>query len=237
MILSSIALPASILPTAALQDATAALQEHFSLGAIWQDLTSLATIDQVGLGIVVGLLILGLWRGLWWQVMRLLGLVGAVLCARWMAPKLAPRLSNQFPDLDDRLAAGLPWLLVFLLGLAAAVGLAALGRRLIEALQLGLIDRTLGAVVGALSGALVHAALVAAIAQLAPTKMLEVQLKDTWSEGLLEVVGRRVPFVVDASDGTPLGKLFEWPGVESGANAEQSAPADGVEVNAPAQDD
>ncbi len=237
MIPSFSPLPATTSLTAALQDASAAAKEHSSLGAIWQDLTSLATIDQVGLGIVLGLLILGLWRGLWWQVMRLLGLVGAVLCARWMAPKLAPRLSNQFPDLDERLAAGLPWLLVFLLGLAAAVGLAALGRRLIEALQLGLIDRTLGAAVGAVSGALVHAALVAGIAQLAPTKMIEVQLKDTWSEGLLEVVGRRFPIVVDAGDGTPLGQLFGWPGEDQGASIEQSPPADSVEVNAPAQDD
>ena len=237
MIPSPIALPASTLLAAALQDGTLAPQEHSSLGAIWRDLASLATIDQVGLGIVVGLLILGLWRGLWWQVMRLLGLVGAVLCARWMAPKLAPRLSNQFPDLDERLAAGLPWLLVFLLGLAAAVGLAALGRRLIEALQLGLIDRTLGAVVGALSGALVHAALVAAIAQLAPAKIIEVELRNTWSEGLLEFVGRRFPIVVDAGDGTPLGQLFGWPGEEPDASTEQAPPADGVELNAPAQDD
>ena len=225
----------STLTGPAFQDATAPDAEPSGLGALWQELSSLATIDQVGLGLVVGLLALGLWRGLWWQVMRLLGLVGAVLTARWMAPKLAPRLSSQFPDLDERLAAGLPWLLVFLLGLAAAVGLAALGRRLIEALQLGLVDRCLGAVVGAASGALVHAALVAAIAQLAPTQMIEDQLRDTWSEGLLEVVGRRFPLVVDAGDGTPLGQLFEWPGEAAAASAEQD-PA-GVEVSEPDQGD
>lgn len=198
--------------------------EPSGLSAAWEELVALATIDQVGLGLVGVLLLLGLWRGLWWQVMRLLGLIGAAWTARWMAPKLAPKLAAEFPDLPPRLTEGLPWLLVFLVGLAAAVGLAALGRRLIEALQLGLVDRALGAAVGAVSGALVHAALVAGIAQLAPTQVVESELRNTWSEGLLEVVGRRVPLVVDAGDGTPLSELFEWVPESEGGDIQDDAP-------------
>ena len=41
--------------------------------------SGLATVDQVGLGLLALFSLRGVWRGLWWQVMRLLGL-GAAGC-------------------------------------------------------------------------------------------------------------------------------------------------------------
>ena len=51
------------------------------LQTITSNLSALHWIDQVGLGISALFLALGAWRGLWWQVVRLLGLAAAVAIA------------------------------------------------------------------------------------------------------------------------------------------------------------
>ena len=87
------------------------LPAHFS---------ELAAVDLIGLGLVGVLVILGLWRGLWWQVLRLVGVVAAVIVARVFSPETAAWISEQWPDLEGRLAHGVAWFGIFLLALGAA---------------------------------------------------------------------------------------------------------------------
>lgn len=189
------------------------------VGAFFSDL---AWIDTVGLILVGVLLLLGFARGLWWQVIRLVGLVGAVVLARALSPRFEPRLLEAFPELPPRLAQGLVWLLIFLAGLAAATLLGLLGKKMLEALQLSLLDRTGGALVGAVTGLLIHSALLAALVQLGPEQWVVATVEDTYSEGLLEVVGHQFPLVVNAAEGSEIDGLLQWR-----AKAEAGASSDG----------
>ena len=60
------------------------------LQTVAEDGLPLAWIDMVGLGLVALFLVLGLVRGLWWQIIRLLGVAAAVgLSVRTLQRRLA----------------------------------------------------------------------------------------------------------------------------------------------------
>ena len=134
-------------------------------------------IDQVGLGVTGAFLLLGAWRGLWWQVVRLLGLAAAVAIARWVGPVWGDDI-HAWGDLPLDVAHGLGWSSAFLLTLIGAAFLGMLGDRTIEAMKLSLLNRALGAIVGALTGLLLHCAGVWACAYFAG---------ETWRAGTLEL--------------------------------------------------
>ena len=134
-------------------------------------------IDQVGLGVTAVFLLLGAWRGLWWQVVRLLGLAAAVAIARWVGPVWGEDI-HAWADLPLDVALGLGWSSSFLLTLIGAAFLGMLGDRTIEAMKLSLFNRALGAVVGAATGLLLHCAGVWACAYFAG---------ETWRAETLEV--------------------------------------------------
>jgi membrane protein required for colicin V production len=159
--------------------------------------TGLAWIDWLGLGLLALFLVLGAVRGLWWQVMRLAGLALAIAVARAFGPLLEPRVSSLLgPDFSPRVAYGLVWVTLFIAALAVAALLGHLGRRALEAMQLGLADRFWGALVGALTGVLMHVALLVVLVQLAPEPWLRETLTDTGSERVLLAVGRRWQLVL-----------------------------------------
>ena len=170
---------------------------------------SLAWIDTVGLVLVGAMLLLGAFRGLWWQVIRLVGLIGAVVAARALSPQLAPHLADLFPDLPARLTSGVVWLVVFLAGLTAATLLGALGRKLLTTMQLGLVDRAGGALVGMVTGALVHVALVAVLSQLAPERWVGEHVGGTYSEVALDAAGTQWNLVVGPDAARELERLFQ----------------------------
>ncbi|MCY2961051.1 MAG: CvpA family protein [Planctomycetota bacterium] len=155
-------------------------------------------LDLVGLGLVGLFLVLGARRGLWWQLVRLLGLAAAIATARALAPRLAPGLASALPSLDPRIASGLVWLAILALGLAVIALVGKLGKETIEAAQLGLVDRAGGAVAGALSGALLHGALVLLLVLLGPADWSRDAVRDTRSARLLDTLGRRLPLLEDA---------------------------------------
>jgi hypothetical protein len=68
-------------------------------------------------------------------------------------------------------------------------------------MQLHAVDRFGGSLAGAATGLLIHVALLAALAQLAPAIWLQGLLPGTHSEGLLLAVGRRWPIVVTGASG------------------------------------
>jgi uncharacterized membrane protein required for colicin V production len=170
---------------------------------------SLAWIDTVGLVLIGVMLLLGTFRGLWWQVIRLVGLVGAVLLARALGPQLAPLLADAVPELPPRLAFGAVWLVIFVAGLAAATLLGVVGRKLLSTMKLGLLDRAGGAFVGLFTGALIHVALVAVLCQLAPADWVSHQVGGTYSEVALEAAGTQWDLIVGPEAGREIDDVFQ----------------------------
>lgn len=151
----------------------------------------LAGLDLVGLGLVLVLVVLGLARGLWWQLIRLAGIVAAVVVARTFGAEVADQFASRWPELSPRLAHGGAWALLFLGTLVVATLAGMLGHRLLEALQLGLANRLGGGLLGAATGLALHLALVVALCQLAPTSFVERTVAGTYSERLYVVAGER----------------------------------------------
>jgi len=168
-----------------------------------------APLDLVGPGLIGLLLLLGLYRGLWWQVMRLAGVTAAVLVARAFATPLAARVGALFPDLEARTAHGVAWATLFLVGLLACALLGLLGQRVLEALKLGLANRVAGGLAGALTGLCVHVVLVVLFVQLAPPPTLGRYVVGTWSERLYGALGLRWPVVMASDAAHEVNRVLE----------------------------
>ena len=147
-------------------------------------LTGLHWVDQVGLGISSLCLLLGFWRGLWWQVVRLLGLGAAVGIARWVGPVWGEDIQS-WADLPTDVAHGLGWTSAFLLTLIGAAFLGMVGSKTIEAMKLSLINRVAGAIVGTATGVLLHSAGAWACAHFAAEKWKTEVFAGTWTRSLI----------------------------------------------------
>ena len=112
----------------------------------------MSTVDWVLLACVLASLLLGAWRGLVYEVLSLLGWLVAFVVARIWAADVALLLPMQDWDMQLRYAAG--FVLLFVLALFGWGLVSWLSRRLIEAVGLRPVDRTLGALFGVLRGAL-----------------------------------------------------------------------------------
>lgn len=159
---------------------------------------SLPWIDLVGLALVVVFLVFGALRGLWWQVVRLLGLIASVAVARALAPRLGSNIANVFRDLDPRVANGLVWFVVFAAGLLVVALIGRAGKAGLEAAQLGPLDRVGGALAGAVSGIVVHCVLIVCITQIASPAWSGTTVRGTHSQALLDSLGRSMPSLLDA---------------------------------------
>jgi len=172
----------------------------------WQDLPrsfpvpglSLPWIDQVAILILIVFTVLGLRRGLWWQVIRLLGIVVAVGLARGLSPRFTPALQRALPEITDSMAQGIVWFVLFLGGMVLASLLGLIGKRALETMQLGLFDRLGGALAGALSGALLHAAMLVVLIALASQDWSQRNLRGTHSAFLLNALVQKTHIMVDA---------------------------------------
>jgi len=173
-------------------------------------ITSLAPLDMVGLGLIGALVALGLWRGLWWQVIRLIGVVLAVALARIFSPEAATWIGETWPDLSPRLTQGLAWFSIFVLALGAASILGLLGQRLLEAMQLGIVNRLGGGLAGAVTGMLLHLAALIAIVQLAPEPFVERHVAGTVSGRLVDMAGNRWRVVIGAEAANQIDQLPGW---------------------------
>ena len=151
-----------------------------------RQLTSLPWIDQVGLGLVLVFFLLGIWRGLWWQVIRLLGVVAAIALARGLSPRFTPAVEETF-SFTPPVAHGVTWFVLFLGGLVVASLLGLVGKKALDAMQLGLVDRAGGALAGALTGTIMHAAALVVMTGVA---------NPDWSQGTLD--GSRSAFLLDS---------------------------------------
>ena len=109
-------------------------------------------LDWILLAVLVCSLLLGAWRGLVFEVLSVLGWIAAFVLAQWLAPDVAPHLPMGGAADTVRYVAA--FALVFVLGAFACCLLAALFKRLVQAVGLRPVDRVLGMVFGLLRGAI-----------------------------------------------------------------------------------
>ncbi len=128
-------------------------------------LSALGWVDWALLAVLLLSIVLGLWRGLVFELLSLLGWIAAYIAAQAATPMLAPMLPIGVPG------GGLNQAVAFALAFIAALLIWALASRLLRALvhatPLQVVDRVLGGGFGALRGAVLLLA-VATVVSLTP---------------------------------------------------------------------
>ena len=127
----------------------------------------MAALDWVFVAVLVASLLLGAWRGLVHEVLSVATWVAAFIVAQWLAPDAAALLPVDRAPEAGRYAAGF---VVVFLGVVIAGGLLAwLTKKLVEAVGLRPIDRTLGAAFGLARGGVLLLA-VAVVINMSPLR-------------------------------------------------------------------
>lgn len=107
-------------------------------------------LDWILAGVLFFSLLLGAWRGLVYEALSVLGWAASFYTAQWFAPQVA--LLLPWPSATEPVRYAAAFVLVFIAALFAAGLLASLLKRLVDAIGLRPVDRTLGAAFGALRG-------------------------------------------------------------------------------------
>ncbi len=110
----------------------------------------MAAVDWILLAVLVLSMLLGAWRGLVYEVLSVLGWAASFYIAQVFAPQVASLLPLQEVGEAVRYAAG--FVLVFIASAFAAGLLTFMLKKLIQAIGLRPIDRTLGAAFGLVRG-------------------------------------------------------------------------------------
>lgn len=121
----------------------------------------MAALDWVFLGVLAVSLLLGALRGLVHEVLSVLSWFAAFVLAQWLAPQVAPSLP--MGGAAEPLQYAAAFAIVFVLAVFAGGLLAWLGRKLVEAVGLRPVDRTLGAAFGLVRGGLLLLALAVVV--------------------------------------------------------------------------
>jgi membrane protein required for colicin V production len=120
-----------------------------------------AALDWLVLALLAASVLLGLWRGLVYEVLSVLNWLAAFVLAQWLAPRVAVLLPLGGAGDAVRHAAG--FVLVFVAALFAGGLLAWLTKKLVEAVGLRPVDRALGGVFGLVRGTVAVLALAVVI--------------------------------------------------------------------------
>lgn len=110
----------------------------------------MTTVDWVLLAVLAFSMLLGAWRGLVYEVLSVLGWALSFYAAQYFAPMVAGWLPLQSSSETVRYAAA--FVLVFVVGVFTAGLLAFMLKKLIEAIGLRPVDRTMGAAFGVVRG-------------------------------------------------------------------------------------
>lgn len=121
----------------------------------------MAVVDLAFLGVLVVSLLIGAWRGLVYEVLSVLGWALSFYLAQWFAPDVAALLPLQSASEPVRYAAA--FVLIFIAAVFAAGLLAVLIKKLVEAVGLRPVDRTLGAAFGVVRGVILLLAVTVVI--------------------------------------------------------------------------
>lgn len=127
---------------------------------------ALGWVDGLMLCVLAGSVLVGVVRGLLFELLSLAGWLVAWFGAQWLAPQLAPLLQPWMPAWASAPASllGLAFGLAFVGVLLLWSLLARLVRLLVHATPLSLPDRALGALFGALRGGVLLLVLATAVA-------------------------------------------------------------------------
>lgn len=110
----------------------------------------MAAVDWVFLAVLAFSMLLGAWRGLVYEVLSVLGWAVSFYAAQYFAPMVAGWLPLQSSSETVRYAAA--FVLVFVAAVFTAGLLAFLLKKMIEAIGLRPVDRTMGAAFGLVRG-------------------------------------------------------------------------------------
>ena len=130
----------------------------------------MAALDWVVVAVLLASLVLGAWRGLVYEVLSVLSWIAAFVLAQWLAPQAGEWLPMGSAGESLRYAAG--FAAVFIVALFAGGLVAWLVKKLVEAMGLRPVDRTLGAAFGLVRGGVLVLAL-AVVVNLTPLKGAE----------------------------------------------------------------
>lgn len=134
----------------------------------------MALLDWIFVAVVLLSVAIGALRGLVYEVVSVLGWVAAFVLAQWFAPEAADLLPMKTAAEPLRYAAGFA---VVFIAAAFAGGLVAwLTKKLIEAMGLRPVDRTLGGAFGLLRGLVLLLALAVVV------EMTQFRTNDRWQE-------------------------------------------------------
>jgi membrane protein required for colicin V production len=136
----------------------------------------MAALDWVFVAVLVASLMLGAWRGLVYELVSVLGWIAAFIVAQWLAPDAAERLPMSTASEPVRYAAG--FVVVFVATAFAGGLLAWMTKKLVEAVGLRPVDRTLGAAFGMLRG------LVLLLAAAVVVNMTPLKSSGWWQDGM-----------------------------------------------------
>lgn len=154
---------------------------------------ALNPVDWILLAILVLSVVVGLWRGLVFEVLSLLGWVAAFVAAQLFSPAVAAHLPVGTPGGGLNLAAA--FALTFLAVLIAWALAARLVRMLVGASPLSGLDRLLGAVFGLLRGALLLL-VIATVVQMTPAARAPLWTESrgaVWTTALLQELKPLLP--------------------------------------------
>lgn len=111
------------------------------------------TLDWIFVAVLCISLVVGLWRGLVYEILSVLNWIAAFVLAQWFAPTAAQWLPLTGATEVVRYAVG--FVLVFVLSLFAGGLLAFVIRKLVAAVGLRPVDRVLGAAFGLVRGVVI----------------------------------------------------------------------------------
>jgi len=126
-----------------------------------------ATLDWIFLSVLGASFLLGVWRGLVYEVLSVLSWIAAFVVAQWLAPDAAALLPVQRAPEAGRYAVG--FVVVFIAVVFAGALLAWITKKLVQSVGLRPVDRTLGAAFGLLRGAVLVLA-VAVVINMSPAR-------------------------------------------------------------------
>jgi membrane protein required for colicin V production len=127
----------------------------------------MATLDWIFLAVLGVSLLLGAWRGLVYEVLSVMSWIAAFIMAQWLAPDAAAWLPVERAPEAGRYAIG--FIVVFIAVVCAGGLLAWLTKKLVQAVGLRPVDRTLGAAFGLIRGAVLLLA-VAVVVNMSPAR-------------------------------------------------------------------
>ena len=112
----------------------------------------MAVLDWVVVAVLAASVLLGLWRGLVYEVLSVMNWLAAFVLAQGLAPRAAAMMPLSRAGESIQYAAG--FLVVFIAALFAGGLVAWLTKKLVEAVGLRPVDRVLGGVFGMVRGVL-----------------------------------------------------------------------------------